>query len=95
MERDKEERILTIKLNTSQNPSTSVVSDTSPLVSSDSSKKKDGTKAMDQIATNRKIEGCRYKQHSRQADSSQVDKEVEHTERVHWEPPCGQNLQQE
>ena len=95
MESEKEERILTPKANISQNPSTSVVSDTSLPVNFDSSKKKVGTVVLGQAATIQKIGGCHDSPHSLQADSSQVEKEVEDTERVHWKPPCGQKLHQE
>ena len=94
-EREKEERILTPKLNTRQDPSTSVVKDTSLLVSSDSSEKKEGTRAMDQTTTKLNIGGCPYKPNSRQSECAQVGMDVEYTERIHWEPPCGQNLHQE
>ena len=93
-EREKEERILTPKLNTSQDPSTFVVKDTSLLVSFDSSGKKVGTRAMDQTATKLNIGDCPYKPNSRIAECAQVGMEVEYAERIHWEPPCGQNLHQ-
>ena len=55
MESEKEERILTPKANISQNPSTSVVSDTSLPVNFDSSKKKVETVVLGQASTIQKI----------------------------------------
>ena len=91
---EKEERILTPKLNTSQDSSTSLVSDTSLLASTERSRKEDGPATMGQGATNQKIGGCRNRPHQLQADSAQVGKERA-TKRVHWEPPCGERLHQE
>ena len=91
---EKEERILTPKLNTSQDSSTSLVSDTSLLASAERSRKEVGPATMGQGATNQKIGGCRNRPHQLQADSAQVGKEGA-TKRVHWEPPCGEHLHQE
>ena len=90
MEGYREERILTTKPNTSQNPSTSVVSAIVSVTSSTKNNTKLREGAMDRGDTNRKtgdghtISHC---SHSLLKDCSGIRKEVENWEKVHWEPP--------
>ena len=94
MNGEMEERTLTPKLNTSQSPSTSVVSPFLPK-SSENSMMKLGAGDMDKGSDNQESDGCRNRPQLLLADSSQIGMAEIQTGKVHWEPPCGKSQHQE
>ena len=84
IEGENEERILTTKSSTSQNPSTSVISDKDLVPNTDKIKKKHGTEDMDKGATD--VKSRRYSDSSCSLQGSIFEGRV-FPEKMHWEPP--------
>ena len=78
---------MTHKSNTSQNPSTSLVSKVISLTSTNDNKTKLGAGDVDQGDMIWKTGEGRPCSHSLLAECHGIRKEVEDGEKVHWEPP--------
>ena len=90
IEWEPEERILALKLNTSQNSSTSVGPGRTLLNSLDSSKENE----LEQRTSDQNPVSLHNGPSLERIGSSQDDKELKDTEKVHWEPPCNLTMHQ-
>ena len=86
---------MTPKTNTSQNSSTSAITNRFLLPRPNGNKKKLEAGANDLGDVIQRMEICCNKAPSIPPDKIAVEKKLETPEKVHWEPPSGQNSAQE